>query len=179
MVRRNYSGRSQVVMTIALIAVLAIGAGYACTKYIITPYFIGDEGSEPTGTGSEENDFSGSSIITDQQDTDIADQTGKPEDLGIEAVSSGNNSSDIFENSQKVNLYCIQFGSFSVQEGAQTTADSLKALDIDAIVIQNDGSYKVIGTPFTNEEKAREAMAKLKPVAGEDIFITTMEAWMK
>ena len=80
---------------------------------------------------------------------------------------------------QTLNLYCIQFGSFIAKEGADATVADLKAVNIDSMVFMNDGSYKVIGTPYTQEEKAREAMASLKAVAGEEIFITTMEAWMK
>ena len=47
MVRRRYTGRKQSlgrgIITFFLIAILALGAGYALTKYIITPYLIGEE----------------------------------------------------------------------------------------------------------------------------------------
>ena len=178
MSRRTYGGRNQSLtrglLTFVMIAVLAVGAGYACTKYIITPYFIGDDKPEAGTSNQQETDFSGSSIITDQQD--IEEPGEDTTQNSTETVADG----DITANTgEAISLYCIQFGSFSLREGAETTQATLRASNIETSVILKDGSYKVIGTPYTNEEKAKEALSEMKAVAGEDIFITTMEAQLK
>lgn len=175
--RRKYGVRNQRFgkgfITFLLIVVLAVGLGYTLTKFVITPYLLGDEDLGAGDVNSEDQDFSGSSIITDQQDI----KEGSPQN-GSASVTE--NTGDVSNQSnQTIGLYCIQFGSFSEKEGADTAVANLKASSIDTIVLQNDGSYKVIGTPFIQEEEAREALASMKPIAGEEIFITTMEAWMK
>jgi len=160
-VRRRYTGRKQSfgrgIITFFLIAILALGAGYAFTKYIITPYLIGEE----------DEALPDSSIIVNQQEVkdeqDIQENTVLPEQ----------------KTNQTVKMYCIQFGSFGEKDRADVVVANLKTSKVEAIVIQNDGFYKVLGKPYLQEDTAREGLEAMKTVWGEDIFITTMEAWMK
>lgn len=157
-----------------IIILLAIGSGYLITKYIIGSFY-GDELSAD-GQGSNDQDFSGSSIIIGQQD--ITEEN--PEDDKNENPSVATNVNNNLENTQHtITLYCIQYGSFSAKEGAEQVVQELRASNIDTMVFITDGSYKVLGTPYTREEDAREALANMKAIVGEDIFITTVEAMMR
>ncbi|NLY71879.1 MAG: SPOR domain-containing protein [Clostridiales bacterium] len=168
---RRY-GRGLIVFVI--IVILAIGSGYLTTKYFIGSFF-GDKMNADT-QNSNDQDFSGSSIIVGQQD--ITEENN--ENIKTENPSANNNADGKDENTQyKITLYCIQYGSFSSKEGAEQIAQNLKASNIDTMVFITDGSYKVLGTPYIKEEVAREALANMKTIAGEDIFITTVEATMK
>jgi hypothetical protein len=178
--RRRYVGQNQRIgrgiLTFALIAVLAVGAGFTVTKYIISNYFTAEKDLITEDTDQGDQDFPGSSIIIDQQEIKEGDPDNTAPSAPTNTPTIGGSTAGTKET---INLYCIQFGSFSSKEGATAAAANLKASNIDTMVLMYDGSYKVIGTPFTKEEKAREVLPSMKAVAGEEVFITTMEAWMK
>jgi hypothetical protein len=83
-----------------IIILLAIGSGYLITKYIIGSFY-GDELSAD-GQGSNDQDFSGSSIIIGQQD--ITEEN--PEDDKNENPSVATNVNNNLENTQHtITLY--------------------------------------------------------------------------
>ena len=180
--RRTGTGKNRAfgsrVVTFFLILVLAVGAGYAATKYIITPYFIGDKDQAATAEEQPEADsFSGSAIITSEQQG-----TG----MSTGALSSDPTDSSVIENHQTsaegietATLYCIQYGSFQSKEGALAVVASLDGKSIESIVLKNGEYYKVIGTAYTQEDQARKFMESQKSTIGEDLFITTLEAQLR
>lgn len=158
--------------TFFLVLVLAVGAGYAATKYVITPYFMGDgeDTIEPTV-------FSGSAIITDQSQTSGLDEESTDTTLldTIPVQISQGTSGE----SQPVILYCIQYGSFQTGESATTVAQDLAGKQIDTMVFHSKGYYKVVSTPYQKEENARRDLEVQKITIGEDIFLTKLEATLQ
>lgn len=132
--RRIGTGRNSTfgsrALTFFLILILAVGAGYAMTKYVITPYLIGDKDQGGTNTNTPPAvNFSGSAISTSQQQTtgnDTVDQT-------IGSVDSNITSSDQVADEwiETITLYCIQYGSFQSNEGALAVVASLDSQNIE------------------------------------------------
>ncbi len=178
--RRYANGRGSFgkgLLTFLIVVLLAVGAGYGLTEYVITPYFLGGDKEEPQENELTQQGFEGSSIIIDQQNVNTeGEETGAPvAETPLpqpQATETGTTpATNVF--------YCIQYGSFSDQIGAETVASSLAASEIAVTIMQKDGAYKLIGTPYFTKEEAVSSMEKVKAVAGNDIFITTVEVRMQ
>lgn len=166
-------------LTLLIVVLLAVGVGYGLTEYVITPYFLGsdreDAQEDAQEDGSSQEGFQGSSIIIDQQNVNT-----ESEETGAPVTETPPSNPQVTENSHTANvLYCIQYGSFSDRSGAETVASSLAASDIEVMIMEKDGAYKLIGTPHITKEEAVNSMEKVKSVAGNDIFITTVEVRMQ
>ncbi len=160
-------------LTFLIVVLLAVGAGYGLTEFVITPYFLGSDKEEPQENESTQQGFDGSSIISDQQNVNTeGEETGAPV---TEAPSPQQQETQTVTTTGTNVFYCIQYGSFSDRVGAETVASSLVASDIAVMIMQKDGAYKLIGTPYITKEEAVSSMEKVKAVAGNDIFITTVE----
>lgn len=176
MSKRGNTGRERTLtrglFTFFLVLVLAIGAGYVATKYVITPYFMGEgeESIEPTV-------FSGSAIITDQSQAPGSDEG--PIDTTLVDTIPIQSSQGTSVESQPVYLYCIQYGSFQTGESAATVAQDLAGKEIETLVFHSKGYYKVVSTPYINEEIARRDLQAQKITIGEDIFLTKLEATLQ
>lgn len=175
MKRRNrYPRRGQSagfsVSIFVLVIILAIAVGYAGTKYIIYPYLLGNNASEEQGqtgqtgqtgdiaaTGSAvDSNTSVPSIIIDQQD--LVDQlVQNPGTL----VTGG------------AGPYCVQFGSFSTKDGADAMSVQLSGEGIYSYVLESGGTYKVLGLPYADETKAREAADVVSSVVS-DVFVVDL-----
>lgn len=182
-VRKRYTGRNRgfgrAVFVFLLVIVLAIGAGYISTNYIISPYLLGQKNDKSIlkGLKEKENDKSKEKQVASSEVVSKPSKTVT--EPSKEETSKVVNDHEGVKNTQTIKLYCIQYGSFKEKGGADEIVSKLKASNIDVSVIPNDGSYKVVGIPYMQEEKAREALQTMKAVAGEGIFITTMEARME
>ncbi|HWQ79654.1 MAG TPA: SPOR domain-containing protein [Anaerovoracaceae bacterium] len=149
-----------------VVIILAVAVGYAGTKYIIYPYLLGNHTEEEAGQNSGDN-TSGSavdvipgapSIIIDQQDV----KNGTPESVNPGALATGG-----------AGPYCVQFGSFSAKAGADTLSSELSGHGIYSYVFESGGSYKVLGLPYTDEAKAREA-ADIVAAVVTDVFVVDL-----
>ena len=183
MSRRTGMGRERSLLrglvTFGLILVLAVGAGYAATKYIITPYLNGST-DEPANTNQADTKepaiFSGSAIITNGSPAEDT-STINPSEPATNQI--GNTDTQVKQNATRFILYSIQYGSFQSKEGAKAVATDLGSQNITTLILYTDGTYKVIGSPYTEEEKARKALTSQKETVGEDIFLTTLEATLQ
>jgi len=150
-----------------IVIILAVAAGYAGTKYIIYPYLIGNNQAENSEKGSsgdtgaadtaEDVITSPPSIIIDQQN--LTDDTKN--DGNTDAVSSAKGP------------FSVQFGSFSSKEGADAFSTELAGKGIYSYVYESGGSYKVLGLPYSSEEKAREAASVVSAVVS-DVFVVNL-----
>jgi hypothetical protein len=170
MKRRNrYPGRSTSTGFSAFIVViiLAVAVGYAGTKYIIYPHLLGTHTEEESGQYGADNASTGSavdvissapSIIIDQQDV----KEGTPDIVNPGPPAAGGNGP-----------YCVQFGSFSAKAGAETMSAELSGHGIYSYVYESGGSYKVLGLPYSDEAKAREA-ADIVSAVVSDVFVVDL-----
>lgn len=151
-----------------VVIILAVAAGYAGTKYIIYPYLLGNNPAESTGEqNGDDNQASNTStdtvssppsIIIDQQNLKDGTDSGNENP----SVSSGGNGP-----------FSVQFGSFSAKEGADVLSAELSGKGIYSYVYESGGSYKVLGLPYSTEEKAREAASVVSAVVS-DVFVVNL-----
>lgn len=179
MSKRRYTYRNkpfgQGFLVFVIVAILAVGAGYGLTEYVVKPFFLGED-IKATEENPSQEEFNGSSIIIDQQDiNDInskdqetsAPVAGEPATLQQQQQNGGTSTANL--------LYCVQYGSFSDQAGAEAMVSTLTDADIAVMVIQKDGSYKVLGAPHMTKDEAKASLERTKAVAGDDLFVTTVE----
>jgi cell division protein FtsN len=150
-----------------VVIILAVAAGYAGTKYIIFPYLLDSSlsensenqaGSDKTASNAAVDTItSPPSVIIDQQNLkNDAANTGNPD-----AVSSTNGP------------FSVQFGSFSTKAGADTMSAELTGKGIYSYVYESGGSYKVLGLPYSTEEKAKQAASIVSSVVS-DVFVVNL-----
>ena len=147
-----------------IVIILAVAAGYAGTNYIIFPYLLGNNPAENTSEQNKEN------ITTTETAVDVIPSSPNiiidQQNLKDETVNSGVVSS-------AKGPFCVQFGSFSAKEGADTMSTELSGKGIYSYVYESGGSHKVLGVPYSTEEKAREAAAVVSAVAS-DVFVVNL-----
>ncbi|MEL7655762.1 MAG: SPOR domain-containing protein [Bacillota bacterium] len=158
-----------------VVIILAVAVGYAGTKYIIYPYMLGngqakasDNQTDGTGTTTDsavDTVTSVPSIIIDQQN--------------LKNTTSGSivnpETSDVISQSGE-NLkgpFSVQFGSFTTKSGADGLSEQLSGKGIYSYVYETDGSYKVLGLPYSSEEKAKEAAGVVSSVV-PDVFVVNL-----
>jgi cell division protein FtsN len=148
-----------------VVIILAVVAGYAGTKYIIFPYLLGNSPAESSESQTDktvsdaavDTITSPPSVIIDQQNLkNDATNTGNPD-----AVSSTNGP------------FSVQFGSFSTKAGADTMSAELTGKGIYSYVYESGGSYKVLGLPYSTEEKAKQAASIVSSVVS-DVFVVNL-----
>lgn len=150
-----------------IIIILAVAAGYAGTKYIIVPYLLEPAASE----NSDDNDGNGKTateaavdVITSPPSVIIDGQN-----LKNDSTNSGNSNAV----SSAKGPFSVQFGSFSSVEGAEAMSAELTGKGIYSYVYESGGSYKVLGLPYSTEEKARQA-ASVVSAAVSDVFVVDL-----
>ena len=150
-----------------IVIILAVAAGYAGTKYIIYPYLL----SNPAGSTGEQGEgattategavgviTSVPSIIIDQQNL----KNDTSEDI------SGNNSTGSGHGP-----FSVQFGSFSSKAGADALSLELSGKGIYSYVYESGGNHKVLGLPYSTEEKAKQAASVVSAVVS-DVFVVNL-----
>lgn len=167
--RNRYPGRSTSTgfSVFIVVIILAVAVGYAGTKYIIYPYLLGNHTEEEAGqSGGDKTPTesavdvipSAPSIIIDQQDV----KEEKPDIPNAGSLATGGEGP-----------YCVQFGSFSAKSGAETMSSELSGHGIYSYVFESGGSYKVLGLPYSDEAKAREA-ADIVSAVVSDVFVVDL-----
>ncbi len=147
-----------------IVIILAVAAGYAGTKYIIFPYLLGNH---PTENTNEQNDGNKTTtdtavdVIPNSPNIIIDQQNLKDETVTPEVISSAKGP------------FSVQFGSFSAKVGADTLSAELSGKGIYSYVYESGGSYKVLGVPYSTEDKAREAADVVSAVAS-DVFVVNL-----
>ena len=151
-----------------IVIILAVAAGYAGTKYIIFPYLLGSNPAESAGetNGGDQSPTdtavdvipSSPSIIIDQQNL----KNGTTGENGNSGAASGSNGP-----------FSVQFGSFTAKDGAEALSAELSGKGIYSYVYESGGSYKVLGLPYSTEEKAREAASVVSAVVS-DVFVVNL-----
>ena len=154
-----------------IVIILAVAAGYAGTKYIIFPYLLGNNPAENAGEQTTEPNTATESAVDviSSSPSIIIDQQNLKND-NPDAV--GNNGNTNVVTSEK-GPFCVQFGSFSAKDGAESLSVELSGKGIYSYVYETGGSYKVLGLPYTTEEKAREAASVVSAVVS-DVFVVNM-----
>ena len=79
------------------------------------------------------------------------------------------------EPGESEQVYAIQFGSYSTYEGAQEAALQEVSKGHTVRIVEKDGSYKIVGSPYTDRTEAERALAAISPEGEDGLFITTME----
>lgn len=165
--RSRYPGRDARAGFVAfvIVVILAVAAGYAGTKYIIFP-FLFETGPAGSGEQSAEGKSvtetavdvipSAPSVIIDQQDL---------KNNGSDNTGSGSETSP--------GPYSVQFGSFSSQAGAETMSGELTGKGIYSYIYQSGGNYKVLGLPYSSEEKAKQAAVVVSSEVS-DVFVVDL-----
>lgn len=184
--RRPRPGFSGSLLISGLIVILAVAVGYAGTKYVIYPFLLnGGIKAEDTGTragaggsGSDGADKAqpqtvkptGSGVVTGEQKvTDLTPGAITPTSAAVSAPAPEKKP----EGQISETLYSIQFGSFSAKEGAQAEKQALLSQGISAYIWENGGAFKVMGMPYLQKDRAKEAAGALKS-ALNDVYVASM-----
>ncbi len=149
-----------------IVIILAVAAGYAGTKYIIFPHLLG---TTPSGDSDSKD---GADKTTTETAVDVI--TSPPsviiDQQNLKNDSTNNNNSTA---SSAGGPFSVQFGSFSTKEGADAMSAELTGKGIYSYVYESGGSYKVLGLPYSTEQKAREA-ASIVSAAVTDVFVVDL-----
>ena len=182
--RYRYPGRSagSGFTAFIIVIILAVAVGYAGTKYIIYPYLLGSspasdsqvQGGDSTTTDSGIDTVTNPpSVIIDQQNVQNQ-QPGTDEKTNADAnANSGNSGTDSQTNTGSKGPYSVQFGSFSTKTGADAFSTELAGDGIYSYVYESNGSFKVLGLPYANEDKAKEAASVVSSVVA-DVFVVDL-----
>ncbi|MBQ9931230.1 MAG: SPOR domain-containing protein [Firmicutes bacterium] len=76
-------------------------------------------------------------------------------------------------------VYAIQFGSYSSYAGAQEAADAEKAKGREVRIVEKEGSYKIVSSPYSDRTEAERELAVISPEGEDGLFITTMEVFVQ
>lgn len=147
-----------------IVIILAIAAGYAGTKYIIFPHLLGTTPSENSGGSDKTTTKTAVDVITSPPSVIIDGQ-----DLKNDNTTDGNSNAVSGANGP----FSVQFGSFSSKEGADAMSAELTGKGIYSYVYESGGSYKVLGLPYSTEEKAKQA-ASVVSAAVSDVFVVNL-----
>ncbi|MDO4553138.1 MAG: SPOR domain-containing protein [Bacillota bacterium] len=201
--RRQIGERRNPWPALTLLLILAVGIGYLAAKYVFEPYLLegedaedqtiaAAEGSAVVGGSGEGTEAEGQSPEEQAAETEGSlPETPAPEEgeaasavqeeTASETVSgqgegeAGAEPAETETESAGALMYCVQFGSFSTREGAESALAGLKEKSVDAYLVERDGAYKLLGAPCGSKEEAVRLRDSLIPQAGEDLFVTTME----
>ena len=150
-----------------IVIILAVAAGYAGTKYIIFPYLLGPAKSDNTvggGGGGKTTTETAVDVITSPPSVIIDGQNLKNGDADNGKSNAVSSASGPFS---------VQFGSFSTKEGADAMSAELTGKGIYSYVFESGGSYKVLGLPYSTEEKAKQAASVVSAVVS-DVFVVNL-----
>ena len=160
-----------------LVIIIAVAVGYTGTKYIIYPYLLGNgqakasdnqtDGAGGTTGSAIDTNTSAPSIIIDKQN--LKNNTSE--------TATNPETSDVMTQSVE-NLkgpFSVQFGSFTTKSGADGLSEQLSGKGIYSYTYETDGSYKVLGLPYSSEEKAKEAAAVVSAVV-PDVFVVNLSS---
>ena len=160
-----------------LVIVLAIATGYTGTKYVVFPFLLDSDSPESSSevqnvdeaTSGDGIDVITSlpSIILDQQDIKDINSTVE---TGSPAVNSGDLSGK--------GPFSVQYGSFTSKDAGETLSKELTQKGIYSYVYESGGSYKVLGLPYADKEKAREAATVVSAVVS-DVFVVDIATLIK
>ncbi len=151
-----------------MVIILAVAAGYAGTKYIIYPYLLDNNQTEKTGEpgdGGTTSTNGAVDVITSAPSVIIDQQNLKNDTSGNE-----NSNSAVVSGSGP---FSVQFGSFSSKDGAEAFSSELSGKGIYSYVYESGGSYKVLGLPYSTEEKAKQAASVVSTVVS-DVFVVNL-----
>lgn len=172
--RYRYPGRStgNGFTLFIIVIILAIAVGYAGTKYIVYPYLLGNGGVSDTEDQDPAPSDNGTdtvtslpSVIIDQQNVQNQNQEQNP----ITGDASGG--SQTIDSSK--GPFSVQFGSFSTKPGADAMTEELTGKGIYSYVYESNGTFKVLGLPYSSEAKAKEAAAIVSAVVS-DAFVVNL-----
>lgn len=150
-----------------IVIILAVAAGYAGTKYIIFPYLLDSTPSVDSGIndgGNKTATETAVDVITSPPSVIIDGQNLKND-------SNGNGNSNTVSGAS--GPFSVQFGSFSTKEGADAMSAELTGKGIYSYVFESGGSYKVLGLPYSTEEKAKQAASVVSAVV-TDVFVVNL-----
>ena len=177
---RRTRGTALQIPLVCTVVLLAIGCGYLCSRFLVVPLLQQDPISESEQMAQEP----GQAAQTPDQTSDGNGSEGKDE--ADPAPSGETENQDPGQNPEPSDepaaepktgtRYVIQYGAFSTREGAEERKNELQGLGIQTILLERDNAFKLYGDPCFSESAARLFLEQRKAAAGEDIFITVVEA---
>lgn len=194
---RGYRRNQLSLFGILIIILLAVATGYVGAKYVIYPYLL--DGQAPNKTTTEESTKNKTAdnpitslpgVIVDKQEikeeknnkdsstdqTTNKDASKDTKDTNAQVKDTGSNTATTTTPSgvNTKGAYSLQFGNFTVKEGAEKRVKELINLGISAYVFETNGGYRVLGNTYDNKERAKEAAQIVLPSAG-DVFVIDMK----
>lgn len=132
-----------------LLISMAVGTGFVGSKYVVMPWMKGDvEVSIPMSTEEREE----------------PKEKEEEEEVPNSTVVEGQ------IQTVKTTAYAVQMGSFSTEEAAKERVKELKAENIEGMVQQRDGMWKVVAGEFSTKDEARAMAVKWRDLVG-DAFV--------
>ncbi|MEA4986647.1 MAG: SPOR domain-containing protein [Anaerovorax sp.] len=194
--RRGRYGKSfNGLLFLLVIIFLSVFSGYMGTKYVIAPILYSERESQEelqsevvdNGSATVPSDLNSTQNgVTDSNDDSKADsqngnKTGEEvvvgeqevKDLPEKADASTETGKTVPSQGNASGLFCLQFGSFSNKEAANTCVQELTQKNISTFIMEKDGSFKVLSIPYETKEKAKAAAEQLKSVV-EDTYVVPM-----
>lgn len=142
--------------------IIAVGAAYLGTKYILYPYILDKKGTTAEKTSNEDQN-------ADTSPNTIPENKSPDKDTNTDTTNTN-------EGSQKpvgenlMNLYYPQLGNFTQKENASSLIKQLKTGGIFACILESQGRYKVVTMPYTEKQQAEEDIVKMANYSTE-IFV--------
>ena len=177
---RRTRGAGLQIPLLCTVVLLAIGCGYLCSHFLVIPLLMQNPVSGPEQTAQEPEKTvqepelppaDGGSEGQSKQETDLP---VKPEDPDAEKATEP--SGEPAAEPKTGTRYVIQYGAFSTKEGAEERKNELQGVGIQTLLLERDNAFKLYGDPCFSESAARLFLEQRKAAAGEDIFITVVEA---
>lgn len=159
------------------VIIFAVAVGYIGTKYIIYPYLLG---TNPAVESEDQNNAenvsttteTGIDMISSVPSTTIDQSDIKKDSTDIDDNAAVSSAAIVPEGNDK-GPFSVQFGSFDLKSGAEDMLHKLDGSGIYSYVYESDGSYKVLGLPYSSEEKAKKAAAVVSAVVS-DVFVVNL-----
>lgn len=164
-----------------LIVILAVAVGYAGTKYVIYPFLLNGESNASDGVSGSDGGKTAAGRAEASKEGTPKPQAGNLSGAGVitgeQHVTELTAGAVVPTSDGQISetLYSIQFGSFSTKEGAETEKQTLLKQGVSSYVWENGSAFKVMGMPYLQKDRAKEAAGALK-AALNDVYVTSVTA---
>ncbi|WP_324823858.1 SPOR domain-containing protein [Sinanaerobacter sp. ZZT-01] len=190
--RRGRYGKSiNGLLFLLVIIFLSVFSGYMGTKYVIAPILYSEQeeqqatdqekdkekldtqGADSPENGADKGDGVNADSNENKKREDVVSGKQEVKDLPKDSKSSEEPEKSVSAQGNTSGLFCLQFGSFSNKNAAETCVQELTQKNISTFVMEKDGSFKVLSIPYETKEKAKAAAEQLQSIV-EDTYVVSM-----